>query len=257
MVSTRNHPQEFPLQEPNDLTPQTPSRVNLSSMALQNASSQRDNRQKSWSHTPSLLTLTWLAISLPLVIWDTFYVFLRPHSMPGGKYQKPLWVPYELYGQVDHVYGWPAYNSGNGFTAAQSAVNVIECVGYIYYLYLVYAHGRTEKNVQGTGAPDKQKIGKLAQSRTVYGEAGAKAAVLLYGVALMTLSKTVLYLMAGLNEVFSGFANIGHNDASSIFFLWALPNGAWIALPTYLVYVSAKEILEGLQVAVSSTKKIQ
>jgi len=115
--------------------------------------------------------------------------------MPGGKYQKPLWVPYELYGQVDHVYGWPAYNSGNGFTAAQSAVNVVECVGYIYYLYLVYVHGRTEKNVQGTGAPDKQMIGKLAQSRTVYGKAGATAAVLLYGVALMTLSKTVLYCM--------------------------------------------------------------
>lgn len=75
----------------------------------------------------------------------------------------------------------------------------------------------------------------------------------------MLSSKCVsnLTVMTGLNEVFSGFANIGHNDASSIFFLWALPNGAWIALPTYLVYVSAKEILEGLQVAVSSTKKTQ
>jgi len=238
-------------------------------MALQTPAQKGNNDQGSWSHTPSLLTLTWLAISLPLVIWDTGYVFLRPHSMPGGKYQKPLWVPYELYGQVDHVYGWPAYNSGNGFTAAQSAVNVIECIGYFYYLYLLYVHGRTEKNVQGTGAPDQQKIGKLAQSRTVYGKAAAQAAVLLYGVALMTLSKTVLYRMlvlspncisvltafVVLNEVFSGFAHIGHNDASSIFFLWALPNGAWIALPTYLVYVSAKEIMEGLQVAVSSTKK--
>jgi len=164
-------------------------------MALQTPAQKGNNDQGSWSHTPSLLTLTWLAISLPLVIWDTGYVFLRPHSMPGGKYQKPLWVPYELYGQVDHVYGWPAYNSGNGFTAAQSAVNVIECIGYFYYLYLLYVHGRTEKNVQGTGAPDQQKIGKLAQSRTVYGKAAAKAAVLLYGVALMTLSKTVLYCM--------------------------------------------------------------
>ena len=60
---------------------------------------------------------------------------------------------------------------------------------------------------------------------------------------------------AGLNEVFSGFAHIGHNSASDIFFLWALPNGLWIVLPIYLVYVSAKEILEGLQIAVSSAKK--
>jgi hypothetical protein len=195
MVSTRNHPQDFPPQVLDELTSQSPLRGKSSLTTLQNTTQQSNNSQRSWSHTPSLLTLTWLAISLPLVIWDTFYVFLRPHSMPGGKYQKPLWVPYELYGQVDHVYGWPAYNSGNGFTAAQSAVNVVECVGYIYYLYLVYVHGRTEKNVQGTGAPDKQKIGKLAQSRTVYGKHGAKAAVLLYGIALMTLSKTVLYCM--------------------------------------------------------------
>lgn len=62
---------------------------------------------------------------------------------------------------------------------------------------------------------------------------------------------------AGLNEVFSGFANIGHNSASDMFLLWALPNGLWIVLPIYLVYVSAKEILEGLEVAVSSTKKSQ
>jgi len=252
MVSTRRHPQEFSVKGSDDLTPHTPSSGNLSSTTLQNNNQQSNTSQKTWSHTPSLLTLAWLAISLPLVIWDTGYVFLRPHSMPGGKYQKPLWVPYELYGQVDHVYGWPAYESGNGFTGAQSAVNVVECVGYFYYLYLVWAHGRTEKNVQGTGAPDEEKVGKLAQSRTVYGMHGAKAVVLLYGVALMTLSKTVLYW---LNEVCSGFANIGHNDPLSIFFLWALPNGAWIALPTYLVYVSAKEILEGLQVAVGNPKK--
>ncbi|KAI5202766.1 hypothetical protein E4T42_02454 [Aureobasidium subglaciale] len=254
MVSTRNHPQDFPSQEPDESILQTPSKKARSTMTTSTSQDvlHRNNSQKSWSHTPSFLTLLWLGISLPLVTWDTFYVFLRPHSMPGGKYQKPLWVPYELYGQVDHVYGWPAYNSGNGFTAAQSGVNVVECVGYIYYLYLVYTHGKTEPTVQGTGAPDKQQIGKLAQSRTVHGSAAAKAVVLLYGVALMTLSKTVLYW---LNEVFSGFANIGHNDPASIFFLWALPNGLWIAFPIYLVYVSAKEILEGLQVAIGDTKK--
>lgn len=195
MVSTRRHPQDFASETSDEVaSKQTLSKGTLSSK-VQSTTHQEDNNRKTWSHTPSLLTLIWLAVSLPLVTWDTFYVFLRPHSMPGGKYQKPLWVPYELYGQVDHIYGWPAYNSGNGFTAAQSAVNVIECAGYIYYLYLVYAYGRTEGNVQGTGAPDKENVGKLAQSRTVYGKTAAQAVVLLYGVALMTLSKTVLYCM--------------------------------------------------------------
>lgn len=114
--------------------------------------------------------------------------------MPGGKYQKPLWIPYELYGQVDYIYGWPAYNSGNGFTAAQMALNVVETAGYICYLYLVYTHGKTE-NVQGTGAPDSQHAGKLSWSRTVHGKVAARALIILYGIALMTLSKTVLYCM--------------------------------------------------------------
>ncbi|KAG9987110.1 hypothetical protein KCU78_g20421, partial [Aureobasidium melanogenum] len=226
MVSTRSHPQDFAPQTSDEVAPQTPSKRTPSSMTMQSTTHQGYNNQRPWSHTPSLLTLAWLAVSLPLVIWDTFYVFLRPHSMPGGKYQKPLW----------------------------SAVNVVECAGYIYYLYLVYAYGRTEDNVQGTGAPDKERVGTPGQSRTVYGKTAAQAVVLLYGVALMTLSKTVLYW---LNEAFSGFANIGHNSASDILFLWALPNGLWIILPIYLVYVSAKEILEGLEVAVSSTKKSQ
>ncbi|KAH0342450.1 hypothetical protein KCU81_g5670, partial [Aureobasidium melanogenum] len=254
MVSTRSHPQDFASQTSDEVAPQTPSKPAPALMTMQSSTHRGDNDQRPWSHTPSVLTLTWLAVSLPLVIWDTLYVFLRPHSMPGGKYQKPLWVPYELYGQIDHIYGWPAYNSGNGFTAAQSTVNVVECAGYFYYLYLVYAYGRTEATVQGTGAPDKKHVGKPGQSRTVYGKTAAQAVLLLYGVALMTLSKTVLYW---LNEAFSGFGNIGHNSASDIFFLWALPNGLWIILPIYLVYVSAKEILEGLEVAVSSNKKSQ
>jgi hypothetical protein len=181
MVSTRKHPQDFSTQE--------------SSQSSAVTSSPLPQRQP-WSHTPSLLTLVWLGLSIPLVIWDSAYVFLRPHSMPGGKFQKPLWAPYELYGQVDHVYGWPAYNSGSGFTAAQSSMNVVEIIGYLYYLYLVYAYGRTE-DVQGTGAPDKEHVGSFSKSRTVHGKVAAKALIVLYGLALMTTSKTILYCMSG------------------------------------------------------------
>ncbi|KAJ9129405.1 hypothetical protein NKR19_g10386, partial [Coniochaeta hoffmannii] len=79
-----------------------------------------------WSHRPSPLTLLWLAVSLPLVAWDTAYVLLRPHTMPGGSLHWPLWVPYELYGRVDHVYGFKAWDSGMGFTAAQGMLNLVE-----------------------------------------------------------------------------------------------------------------------------------
>lgn len=143
-----------------------------------------------WSHTPSNLTLLWLAISVPLVIWDTGYVLLRPHSMPGGKYHWPLWVPYELYGRTDYVYGWKAWNEHNGFTAAQGCLNVIETLGYLFYMYIVYTNGR-QSTKQGRGAPTD--TGVLSESRTLKGQAAGLAVLVGYSASIMTVSKTVLY----------------------------------------------------------------
>ena len=175
MVSTRGHPEEFP--EP-DLTPSrsTPSRV----------------RKGKWAHTPSNLTLIWLFISLPLVAWDTGYVMLRPHSMPGGKLHWPLWAPYDLYGKVDYIYGWKAYNEHNGFTAAQGLLNIVETAMYLYYLYIFYVYGR-QSTARGRGAPKPAYVGFLGQQRYVDGRMGALAVLVGYSAAVMTVSKTVLY----------------------------------------------------------------
>lgn len=147
---------------------------------------------KPWSHTPSHLTLFWLAVSLPLVLWDTGYVLLRPHSMPGGALHAPIWTPYELYGSVDHFYGWPAYNEQDGFTAAQSALNAVETLGYVVYLWIVWEYGRQEGS-RGRGAPEPESVGALGRARTVRGRMAAWAVLVGFGAALMTLSKTVLY----------------------------------------------------------------
>jgi hypothetical protein len=176
MVSTRGHPQEFP--EP-DLTPSRaiPSRV---------------ARKGKWAHTPSNLTIIWLFISLPLVAWDTGYVMLRPYSMPGGSLHWPIWAPYELYGKVDYIYGWKAFNEKNGFTAAQGFLNIIESLMYVYYLYILYTVGKQSK-AQGRGAPKVSNVGFLGQQRFVDGQKGAVAVLVAFSAAVMTVSKTVLY----------------------------------------------------------------
>ncbi|KAL1297088.1 hypothetical protein AAFC00_004672 [Neodothiora populina] len=209
--------------------------------------------QRKWAHTPSNLTIIWLAVSLPLVIWDTVYVFLRPHSMAGGSLQWPLWMPYELYAKVDYIYGWPAYDSHNGFTAAQASLNVVETVGYLAYLWILFNHGEQEK-IDGRGAVSRKSIGWLARSQTVCGQYAAWAVLILYGSSIMTLSKTVLYW---LNEAFGGFANIGHNDMYSLVVLWIIPNGAWIIVPSYMTYVSGQEILQELTLTSGGGKKYQ
>lgn len=114
---------------------------------------------------------------------------LRPHSMPGGKLQWPLWVPYELYVEMDYVYGWKAFNDHNGFTAAQALLNIVESLMYVYYLYIVYALGR--KATAGRGA--KAAGGGFLAQRFVQGQTGALAALVVFSAAVMTLSKTVLY----------------------------------------------------------------
>lgn len=127
-------------------------------------------------------------------------MLLRPHSMPGGAVHWPLWTPYELYGQVDHFYGWPAWESNDGFTGAQGWLNAIETAGYLWYLWIVYTKGVVAPKVKGRGAPSEgSAVGKvlgwwgLTMAREVKGRDGAVAALVGFTVAVMTLSKTVLY----------------------------------------------------------------
>lgn len=114
--------------------------------------------------------------------------------MPGGSLHWPLWVPYELYGKVDYIYGWKAFNERNGFTAAQGSLNIVESLMYVYYLYVLYVHGTPSKD-HGRGAPKPSTTGFrfLGSQRYVTGQKGAVAVVASYSAAVMTVSKTILY----------------------------------------------------------------
>ena len=156
MVSTRSHPTNFPAP---DLSPLSKSR-SLS--------------HKRWAHSPTPLTLAWLLISLPLVFWDSGYVLFRPHTMPGGKWQRPLYTPYALYGSVDYTYGWPAWTSRNGFTGAQASMNVLESLGYCGYLWIVWKYGEGKQRYVGGGW-------------------GGLACLFGFSLSLVTFAKTLLY----------------------------------------------------------------
>lgn len=135
------------------------------------------NTIRRWSHIPSRLTVTWLTISLPLVAWDTGYVLGRPHTMIGGKWHDPIWTPYGLYSNVDLVYGLKALDENNGFTAAQSTMNIIESGMYILYLLIIGLSAR--RDAKGR--------------RALRGRNAGFAMLLGFGASLMTLSKTLLY----------------------------------------------------------------
>lgn len=178
MVSTRassSRPGSVAPESP--ATPKSPSkRGRRASSKPRSVTTTRASRSSgdanAYDHVPTFWTSAWLAVSLPLVIWDTFYVLGRPHTMEGGWMHYPLWAPYKLYGEVDHVYGWKHYNSGSGFTSAQGALNAIETVMYLYYAYVFYVK---------------------APKTNVSGRQASGAVLTAFSAAVMTLSKTLLY----------------------------------------------------------------
>ncbi|KAK1992718.1 hypothetical protein LX36DRAFT_286144 [Colletotrichum falcatum] len=249
MVSTRSSSRALPNgvdASPSATPPPAPApapaaATRASAAASAVASAVRDNASASprgWSHAPTAATAAWLLFSLPLVAWDTGYVLLRPWTMPGGHLHWPLWVPYALYGQVDHVYGWKAYEARSGFTSAQGALNLVETLMYLAYVYIYLSRGRP------AGGPAGAK-------KTVGGSAGALAVVIGFSAAVMTLSKTLLYWA---NEYFSGFDNIGHNTMVDLITMWIIPNGAWIVGSGYMVLSLGGEIVDGLTLASKTTK---
>lgn len=139
-----------------------------------------------WTHTPSRFVLLWLYSSLPLIAWDVMYCLGRPHTMPGGKWHDPIWTPYKYYIEVDHVYGWKAWEESNGFTAAQACMNIIECALYLVYLWLVREAGRAAP--LGNPAMDTSSIKSITRNDEL-----AMAPLVGFSGALMTFSKTVLY----------------------------------------------------------------
>jgi hypothetical protein len=154
--------------------------------------------------------------------------------MPGGWAHSPVWKPYDLYGRIDYMYGWKAFNENNGFTAAQGLMNIVESLFYIYYVYILYTYGKPLPTA-GRGAPKPSTIGFLGEQRYLGGKMAGVAVLVLFSGALMTLSKTALYgkvsritlkhvlTLSGLNEYYSSFANIGHNDLLTLIPLWIIP----------------------------------
>ncbi|KAI0455340.1 hypothetical protein F5B21DRAFT_194085 [Xylaria acuta] len=179
-----------------------------------------------YAHAPSAFTIFWLAVSLPLVAWDCGYVLLRPRTMAGGDLHWPLWAPYALYGEVDHVYGWKAFNANSGFTGAQGFLNVVETVMYAYYALAYY-----------------QNAVSVGGRKVVVGRQAAVAVLVAFSAAVMTLSKTVLYWLC---EYYSGFDNIGHNSLPDLILLWIIPNGAWLIGPTFMIYELGSEMVNNL-----------
>lgn len=108
--------------------------------------------------------------------------------MPGGKLHSPIWSPYATYCVVDYFYGWPALEAHDGFTAAQSIMNIVETVMYFAYLWIVYTYGFRESDKSGKGASNA-----ILGKRKIVGKEAGLAVLIVWSAAVMTVSKTLIY----------------------------------------------------------------
>ncbi|KAG0664386.1 hypothetical protein C6P46_001431 [Rhodotorula mucilaginosa] len=165
-------------------------------------------------YRPNRWIVAWFVVSTLLVAWDTGYMLLRPRTFPGGDLFW-FWKPYVLYAKTDLVYSRAAYESKDGFAAAQSVMNVVESVLNVVFLVLAARH-----------SPVAVLIGAIATA--------------------MTASKTVLYWLC---DILSDWSMTGHNSRFDWWLLYAIPNGPWIVIPGLIAIHFYAQIAKSLRVA--------
>jgi len=136
--------------------------------------------------------LLWLVVSSTIVFWDVFFVLLRPRSMKGGDLFW-IWKPYDTYIHVDKLYG----KMNDTFVVGQTLMNIVENTINIAAVSLHFKNH-----------PACLVVGLVGFSTT--------------------LGKTLLY---SLLDVLCNFCHTGHNDLTTLVFLYILPNGLWIVFP--------------------------
>ncbi|KAJ7705590.1 hypothetical protein B0H17DRAFT_1038372 [Mycena rosella] len=164
----------------------------------------------------------WFLITVPVIFWDVGYCFMRPRSMEGGDLHW-IWAPYSIYQNVDLVYGVEALKRGDGFTNAQSLLNVVETLMNIVYLY------------------------------TAHVAAWPPAPLVGFAAATMTLSKTVLYWA---QEYYCNYCAVGHNTLSDLITYWIVPNGLWLLVPSLIIVQLGKDLAADLTLASRASVKV-
>ncbi|TFK70543.1 hypothetical protein BDN72DRAFT_766262 [Pluteus cervinus] len=155
----------------------------------------------------------WFLFSAPLMLWDAGYCLMRPRSMVGGDLHW-LWKPYEMYGNVDLVYGIKAYENNEGFTNAAAILNILENLLTLAYLFMVHI-------IPSDLAP-----------------------ILGYTGASITLAKTILYTS---QEYFCGGCSVGHNAFYVKFLFWILPNIIWSTFCFLIIRRLGRDIAASLK----------
>jgi len=147
--------------------------------------------------------IAWLIFTGLINLWDPAYVFMRPDSMVGGKYEI-IWRAQQIYSSVDKRYA----SLTDPWVIVCATFNVVEAfIGF--FAVLQHFSGK--------------------QSR---------ALITAFSVSLMTLFKTTIYYVIEHVEGWKYTIDAFQNDYQNWWLLFNVPNFFWFLFPT-LVMITA------------------
>ncbi|KAF9220377.1 hypothetical protein BS17DRAFT_787695 [Gyrodon lividus] len=178
--------------------------------------------------THTWITL-WFLLTTPVIFWDVGYCFMRPRSMVGGDLHW-IWKPYEIYQEIDYVYGLKALHENNGFTNAQCKLTPTP--------HACYTHTHPSLTLEAL-LNVVETLMNLTYVYLAHVSSWSAAPLVGFAAATMTLSKTVLYWA---QEYYCGGCAIGHNSLEDLVVYWIIPNGLWILVPGGIVWQLGRDI---------------
>jgi len=169
-----------------------------------------------WTHIPRLPVLIWCLWIFPFTVWDTLYLLLRPHSLPGGKWNEPYFgSTFNTWASVDQIYGAKGWREKDGWVLAQSAMNTLEAGLCVIYVWMVSSYG----------------IGSF-WAKTMGRRAGGRACLVGFAAGIVTWVKTAMYCKLNnfgsklqlmglvLREPLGAFRYTGHNEWGTFLVVW-------------------------------------
>ncbi|RMX57083.1 hypothetical protein pdam_00008222 [Pocillopora damicornis] len=153
----------------------------------------------------------WLFISGIICTIDALFVILRPHTLPGGKWNHIV-QPYNLYLQVDLRYS----DLTDTFVKGISLMNLVE-VFLNYVVLAIHISGKSGLSV-----------------------------LLAFMVSTMTFSKTVLYFLVS-TSLCNGEHFVNHSDWRKTVLLYIIPNGFWIVIPFFCMVATGSILVHSME----------
>ena len=152
----------------------------------------------------------WLLFATPIVLWDATFLVFRPASFPDAEWGWIWESAYRIYMEVDRTYA----DLENRTAYALGFANLVESMIALFALFMHYRNRKT------------------------------LALLIAIGCSTSTAIKTLFFFFI---EWAHDFHGIGHNTLADAIFLYWIPNGIWVVMPTWVAWNSIRRVSTALQ----------